>query len=133
MRISRSAGVACFLLVGLPIAAVAAEPAATPRQPTAKDKQVQTVQPPFPVGSDAAVRYARAVVGVARFTWQKNLEANQRIKGRIATIDVKRLELEFRKAELALQKAELEQSIAGVNNEIEAVQIEKQRAIEQAR
>jgi multidrug efflux pump subunit AcrA (membrane-fusion protein) len=62
--------------------------------------------------SDVDIRYAIAAEGVAYYTWQKNIEANQKVSGAVAGVEVKRSELDYKRASLQIEQSKLERKIA---------------------
>ena len=62
--------------------------------------------------SDIDIRYAQKAEGVAYFTWQKNVEATQKVPGAISQVEVKRSQLDYERATLQIEQSKIERKIA---------------------
>jgi len=62
--------------------------------------------------NDVDIRYATEASQVAYFTWQKHVEANRTQAKTTPEVELKRLELDYRRAVLQIEKARRDQKVA---------------------
>lgn len=120
MRRPRLITVSCGLLLVLPCLAIAADKAPPQIRRPALAAPNQLTTPPA-AGSELAVRHAKAVARIRRFTLEKTQAAGARTKGSVTDEELGRLMLESHKADLEFEKAVLEHRIAELQYEIDAI------------
>ncbi len=74
--------------------------------------------------NDVNVRYAKAATDVAKATYEKAEEANDRTKGAVTKAELRKLELEFIKAKLQIEQAQHEQKVAQLTSDGKAAEVD---------
>jgi multidrug efflux pump subunit AcrA (membrane-fusion protein) len=74
--------------------------------------------------NDVNIRYAIAATEVAKAAFDKSVEANNKVRGSVSTIDINKLRLEWKKAELQIEQAQLEKKVAGLTADVKGAEVD---------
>jgi macrolide-specific efflux system membrane fusion protein len=84
--------------------------------------------------SDVDVRYSEKAHDVAKATYEKAEQSDERVKGSVTEVERRRLRLEWEKTELQIEQAELERKLAKLAADSKKVELDSaENAIERRR